>query len=344
MMEKYYYISYKLLFVELFLIHIPIAISTLSFTYPTAVTLQNGNIFVIHQTGISICDPSYSTIIEDIYVFPSGKQISAPDILSRVSISQFLDGYIVSAIIDKIYIFNSEGKLETTSTSLMNENINIFISVDEIFLDKYYYYLAGFIYDNSIYLNYYYYNSTNKNNVLHSSATGLKDRKYGNYYVIKNKGLSCQILNYQNSDSIVCATYVYDSYNSNNYKYYLAISYLSYNKDTKLITYKQNTLYYPWNEIMCIKSTYGHERSKAFFCLYFSSGEVNCFLFDIQADHSTLYYYKIDYDYCKTEFYSLKVYYFPETEKYGVSCITKTGKVQSIIYDKNMEKSYDTIS
>ena len=209
----------------------------------------------------------------------------------------------------------------------------------EIFLGKYYYYLAGFIYDNSIYLNYYYYNSTNKNNVLHSSATGLKDLYYDYYYDIKNKGLSCQILKYQNSDTITCATYVYDSYY---YEKYLASSFLSYNKNTRRITYKQDTIYYPWNEIMCIKSTYGHERSKAFFCLYLSSGEVNYFLFDIQADYSTLYYEKED-DYCKTEFYSLKVYYFPETEKYGISCITKTGKIQSIIYDKNMEKSYDTI-
>ena len=132
-------------------------------------------------------------------------------------------------------------------------------------------------------------------------------------------------------ETIICASYVYDYYFAYNDNYYLAISYLSYNSITRLITYKKDSIYYSWDEIMCIKSTYGHERSKSFFCLYLSTGEVNCFLFDIKTDPSRLYY-ENEYDYSKTEFYSLKVYYFTETEKYGLSCITKSGKLQSIIY------------
>ena len=79
--------------------------------------------------------------------------------------------------------------MEFTSDPLMNANINIFVSIDEIYRDIYYYYFAGFIYDNSIYLNYYYYNISNKVNTMHSSATNLKE--YSAKYYIKNKGLSC---------------------------------------------------------------------------------------------------------------------------------------------------------
>ena len=79
----------------------------------------------------------------------------------------------------------------------MNENINIFVSIDEIYGYIFYYYLAGFIYDNSIYLFYYYYDISSKTNTMHSSATGLKEKNNDKYY-IKNKGLSCQVLEIQN--------------------------------------------------------------------------------------------------------------------------------------------------
>ena len=191
------YFSYKFLFINIFLLNFPITFSSLSFLYPTVATLKNGNLFAIHKTGVSICDSNYSTIIENVTIFSEENQISTPQNLSRVSISQFPDGYIVSAIIDKIYIFNLEGKLEFTSEALMDENINIFVSIDEIYNNIYYYYLAGFIYDDSIYLNYYYYNISNKANIIHSSATRLREKNNDRYY-IKNKGLSCQVLEIQN--------------------------------------------------------------------------------------------------------------------------------------------------
>ena len=50
----------------LFLINIYIFtfIKTLKLDYIDAVTLNNGNIFIIHQNGISICDSSFSQIIK----------------------------------------------------------------------------------------------------------------------------------------------------------------------------------------------------------------------------------------------------------------------------------------
>ena len=109
MSHKFFFFSFKLLFIISFLLNISQINSFISFTYPTAVTLNNGNIFVIHKYGISICDNSYTTIINNITIFSSEDQISNEDYLSKVSISQFKDGYILSVIIDKINIFNSIG-------------------------------------------------------------------------------------------------------------------------------------------------------------------------------------------------------------------------------------------
>ena len=167
--------------------------------------------------------------------------------------------------------------MELISNKLINyENINCFISIDEIYKGVYYF-LIGFIYDRSIYLLYFYYNPSTKEITLHSSVSGLKDKKYNsNYdeYIIKNKGLTCQVLYYKGEDLIVCLDYVYVTSS----KSYLTFSYLKHDKDTKIISYKYQSTYYQFEEVKCIKSTYGQDRTKAFFCLYLSTGKLNCFL------------------------------------------------------------------
>ena len=177
MVKKFNLFSYNIFLSTLFLINISNTISTLSLTYPTAVTLPNGNIFVVHSTGISICDSTYSTIIETILTFSSAYQLRSPNDLSKVSISQFRDGYIVCAIIDTVVLFDKDGRMVYTGSALY-DNINIFVSADEILGDQYYY-LIGFIYDGLIYLKYYVYSASfsSSPNSLHSSSN-LREKNY----------------------------------------------------------------------------------------------------------------------------------------------------------------------
>ena len=119
MVNIFDHFSNKFFFTFLFILKFSIIISTLSFEFPTAVTLNNGNIFVIHKAGVSICDPSFEIIKENITTFTSENQISSGNYMSKISISRFNQGYIVSIIINKIYIFNPEGQLEYTSNALI---------------------------------------------------------------------------------------------------------------------------------------------------------------------------------------------------------------------------------
>ena len=81
--------------------------SILSFSFPTATTLNNGNILVIHKTGIDICDSTLSTIVRNIKEFSTeSEQISSIEKSAKVSIAKYDDGYIVSIIINTIYFFN----------------------------------------------------------------------------------------------------------------------------------------------------------------------------------------------------------------------------------------------
>ena len=209
MEKKYSYFSYKLLYILLLFLNFSIIISTLSFEYPNAVTLKNGNIFIIHKTGLSICDPSMNTILKNVLEFSTSNQISSENYLSKVDIVQSEDGYIISVIINKIYIFNIEGELQYSGDSLIDSDKDIYYTLSIKYLyNNAYYYLVGYIYNSKLNLNYYSYDITTKQN-LKIVSDSLTDYGYNSYYSysILNIGLSCQFL--KNEDYyIVCLYYI----------------------------------------------------------------------------------------------------------------------------------------
>ena len=62
------FIFNQLLFIILFISTIS-KISSLYFAYPNAITLKNGNIFIVHQDGITICDSNFKEIIKNVTIF-----------------------------------------------------------------------------------------------------------------------------------------------------------------------------------------------------------------------------------------------------------------------------------
>ena len=93
--------------------------SATNFIYPSAVTLKNGNILVIHKTGVTICNSSY-TSFDDIIIFSESEHISSEENLSKITISQFADGYIVAVVINNIYIFDENGDFKLKSDNIFD--------------------------------------------------------------------------------------------------------------------------------------------------------------------------------------------------------------------------------
>jgi len=105
----------KNLILPLFILYlIPSIKATLSFKYPIAFTLNNGNIFIIHSLGIDICDSKYTTST-NILTFSQGMTKSQ---LSTISISKYSTGEILIFIINKFYLFNEEGTKLIESVTL----------------------------------------------------------------------------------------------------------------------------------------------------------------------------------------------------------------------------------
>ena len=132
-------------------------LQSLSLRYPTAFTLKDKNIFVIHSLGIDICDPLYTTNTQKI-VFTSTPSKSD---LSKISISKYENGDFIILIKSQIYLFDGYGQRIASSSLPSTLNANYFsLTADDIVHQDgidYYFFLLGYIYKTSKKLNLYYY-------------------------------------------------------------------------------------------------------------------------------------------------------------------------------------------
>ena len=65
----------------------PIVSTTLSFSYPTSITLDNGNLFIIHKNRIAITNPTSTEIIGSSAL----PEEITEEKYSKISIGKFID-------------------------------------------------------------------------------------------------------------------------------------------------------------------------------------------------------------------------------------------------------------
>ena len=229
-----YFIFIKIFQFFTLLLLINISYSYLSFNFPYSLTLANGNIFVIHQKGISICDYHLNEIIENVTSFSGDEEIKTESSLSKVT-TAFEYGYIISLINDKIYFFDENGTLiynEINSILGTGETSDYYTLVPIKKETNSYHYVIGYIYNKLLYLlNYKYIFSTKTNTKLPSIRGQVHDTpRYDNInagtYYFQNKVLSCQYMtyigSYQTMNILVCFFLVSSSGN-----YYITLDYFS---------------------------------------------------------------------------------------------------------------------
>ena len=355
MNNKIFYINFRInfyLFI-LFLI-INLSLSYVSFKFPYALSLSNGNILIIHKSGITICDNLLSKIIKNITIFGSSEQIGTEESLSKIT-STKMNNYIISIINDKIHIFNETGDLLYQSNAKIlssSETAEYYTLVSYEITDNYYFYLIGFVDNELLNFLYYKYDSSTNENFLLSNSKGLNHYIYGNNgeiytsYYIKNKALSCQHMNKNNYGKvIVCFFLVYkndidydDDYN-NDYDYFLTFDYFSIDSSNNFVRHTSfYSDHFDFPEISCIKSSITPDQSKALVGYYLYNGDPSYFIFDISVDNI---YYLSTYDFlnrtCRNEFHGLKVNYYEDKEEYILTCIDNNGKILIEMYDKDLE-------
>ena len=141
-------IDLKNLIIFSYILSIIPVIQAFSFKYPTALTLKDKKILVVHSLGIDICDSQYTTN-NNIIEFTN--EITESN-LSKISISKYSTGEILILIIDTIYLFDEYGQKLIKFQLRNSYNADYFtLSAHDKFQDEdnqYYYYLFGYI-DNS---------------------------------------------------------------------------------------------------------------------------------------------------------------------------------------------------
>ena len=314
--------------------------STLYFPYPTATTLNNGNIFIIYKYGVVICDKNITNVIKYSYNFTESEEISTEAKLSKVSISKFDDGYIVSIIIDKLYIFDCNGNLRQRYNTIDDKDVPYYtLTAHKTDSNSYHYYLFGFVYQNRLNLYYYKYDPTQTKNTITASIENYYQKYYYNEgsfdtFNIQDNSINCQILAYNTSEEVIVCFYEIYLYS----KYILFISYFNFNGNS-LDFYKSYE--YDFSDTLdYIKSSSIPDNSKILSCYYLNTSTAQCLIHELNEDTIDIFTYDVK---CLKQIYGLKVEYISEKGVFAFSCLNEENGIQIYMFNKNLTQPEDEI-
>ena len=291
-------------------------LQALSLKYPSAFTLEDGNLLVIHSLGIDTCDPLYTTNTPQLE-FTS--ELIQSD-LSKISISKYDSGEYMILINDIIYLFDEKGEFILSSFLPDGLNAEYFsLSVDGVTQDdsiKYYFFLLGYIDKSNLKLNLYYNYLDSQTKTITSFSSALN---YAND--ISNTGLSCEFLIEDENYYILCIYdrlyYEYDSY----FGYYIDYEDINFsifeiNQDKIELKKEKNfdSLYLKY-----IRSTTKFIGSRPFFCGINKDKEPLCLSLIysdfnyVGEDGKNVFYYEPYSKTCINAPYNIRTYNITET-------------------------------
>ena len=319
-----------------FILFFTTPVISLSFKYPTAFTLKDQKIFVIHSLGIDICDPEFTTST-NILSFSNQMEESE---LSMISTSKYPTGEFIVFIINQILVFDEYGNNLIITPEINNIHGEYYtLSAHKITHNNnmdYYYFLFGYIDISNnerfnLKLNYYYTDT-------YSKAITTIDSKVLNYNFNYN-GLSCEFVPYNSIEHIICIYENSPFYGQNDY---CVVSIFKINSNNLLSSLKDINFYL--KKIEYIKSTINSMNSKPFFCGLNVDGKSFCLIYDLNYyytnpssnDNSYIIWDDQNEKNCIKIPYNIKTYYFQETGEYVFSCLNVDNEIQTTIYDKDL--------
>ena len=330
----------------IFCLLINIEISSPIFTFPTAITLVNGNIIIVEKLGIYIYSPTFSYIRTE-YTFPEEDQIKTKDDFSRVVIKRS-KGYVLALINYKFYFFSGVGQLiYGPSLKFYNEELKYYSLIPCAYNADYYiyYFIIGFFNSNNqlnlmlasynIYYGEYNIIDTISDNIFkYIIITSYGEEfEYTNNFI--SKALSCEYMKditYITTKILACFFVVKDNENSNQY---LVMGF--YSLTTSSIS---NLYYYEFNSklvenVAFIKSDLNCNFEASLVCYVQENKQTYCYKFYIYKYHGYLSdvgtYFPIE---CRNEIYGMKATYLFENDDVIFSCDGFNGNIYVAIYSQ----------
>ena len=307
--------------------------STIYLNFPFSIKLSNENIFIIHQDGVSIYDPTFSYLISQEVIFSESEKIHSTFNLSKVTVSQFENGYIVSIINDKIYFFDYKGNFIFESDQINLNNTGEYYSLVPIkIFNGYYYCVIGYIADNVLYIYYFKFDLEKKYNVSFKLYTDFKYKKGEKICNFEGNALSCQLMSISfNENNLICF-FMTECDSNSMVTYFLSVNENDIkNNGSELINIKMSN-------ITTIKSVVNSIGSKIFVCFFVVEKTCYCFTYkssDVNND-ITINLKKLFNEKCNIDYYSMKVGYIKGKEEFIISSLGIDGSIQTRIYNNSM--------
>ena len=333
-------ISSKYIFFILFFININKIFSTLLFTYPTSITLSNGNILVIEKNGIYVCDATVENVIKTIHTFIEEDKINDLDRLSYVVIKD-KNNYIACLVNFKLYLLTRTGDLIKSTNRLISDDNPRYFSLAPIFVKSNHYYYVIAYFDSSVSLKLIYFKLSLSSNYQNIEITTTKFEKFrgrlGWYeYPYLNKGLSCEYMLDDDSHKynyLLCYLMINDDGDT------LAQDFYEINEN-KIADYNKYDLSYKkLGNVKQIKSITINDIKRALLAVLIE--ENNMYKIKLYT-----YYYEFTSTHldalndpsfkCAKTFYGIKTNYIYEKSLLSFSCIGPGAAVQSILVSNSL--------
>ena len=336
-----------IIYIILFINIIKVSLSIVKFEYPTALSLFNGNIFVVEKKGIYVYDEQVKNIIYE-YPFSENEQINDLESFSNV-IVKYKNSYIICLINLKIYLFDYEGKfvLETNEKVINDKNIS-YLGLTPVNLNvdnTYFYVIEYFLHESGKYklkLLYYQIDLSRKTNnyinflCFDIFVSSFLKKKYN----FKNQGLACEYMHEvnENKDNYLTCFFITDEDTQTLTHYFFDVSIDKLTKNEKYYYDYINNL----NVVKKIQVVTNNERNKALVCLLFDNSNLNCYPFQYEDGFwtdSAAFNDKINTNFnCLNSIYGMKLNYLADTNKIFLSCINSRATVQTVMFDDSFNK------
>ena len=317
---------------------------SVDFTFPSSVSLLNGNIFVIEKNGIFVYNEQLTNIIYN-YAFEENEKINNLNSLSNVII-RYKRNYILCLINSKIYFFDDKGEnILITNKLIMDENISyITLTLIGTIGNFYYYSIEYLLSESSIYyikiISYKIDLIEKTNNYIDNIVIDkFTSSFWGNQRYFANNGLGCEYMEPEDNDQKLHLTCFFlikngDSLTLTHYFFDIYSDSINKNEDY-YYTYVEN-LY----DIRQIQVMTNSQRKYSLICILFTDQNLECYKFKFTSGlfGKGNFYTNIKTNFnCRNELYSMKLNYLADVGYIALSCINSNATVQAVFFDDDLE-------
>ena len=307
--------------------------------YTHALSLLNGNFFIIHKNGVKVYNYNFTSLLYDYY-FEGEALIPSSDLNNYVHIIQSSDDvkqYVLVLIYNKIYVFSSRGKylFKVQNTQLFSD-----FSKDELY---YQYRIFSFLYykyeGNQYYFIISYINGQKKIKLIkfeidmnNHSLLIINDFPYDVENLISDS-VGCNIINseiYQ--DKLSCFYAI-----RNGYRNTFVLSIFDPENNFNLLNETEAVTLDGNNENMLIKSSVGEDKKKQIISYIMKSGStIKYFVFDFNSSEYIEQYFSPG---CLTGTTLINFYYFKYLNEFILSCPNNNNNLGVIKISYSIDKN-----